>query len=523
MDDKDPIVFHTAVQALRSLKAVDAVFAVVDSRAASPQLRKGALQVLQSIHEPRVVAGLSAFLSSETDAARRLGLVGALSRLANREAAWNGTWWATRPQNVGPVLTRPRRGPKRPRSRPRSMPPSTRRMRQRLSPWDANSSAMARRPARPCPSSSRLRSTEPTLIPQITSYFADAETIPAEAIPVLQGAMTAAGTAPAVRVQAISALARTSNAASWAAIPAALQALQGAAGGGRGGGGGGGRGGGAAPVAAPGAALNAVQTSLVTRDGRGRRRATARGGRGADGGRRREPRAAQRNRAALDSEDRRARAGRGQPWPTARADYYARIQSSVARLSAPQAAALAAQQAVAVPAAGGGRRRWRRRPWRCRLRRAWPARPCSVRRGSTITTPCSSSRPNAWPARCRRRRMAILLNLAARKIGSDAARAGRRAVDRPGLDQSAAQNPDHQCRRRRARHVTRAADRRRGQRRRLRRRANRAQRRPDARHQCGSAPSRGQGAQAREHAGQRHPQRRGDGQGHGRPRSAAGQ
>ena len=57
------------------------------------------------MHEPRVVTRARPRCSTaRPDAARRLELVGALSRLANQEAPWNGTWWATRPSTVGPYF-----------------------------------------------------------------------------------------------------------------------------------------------------------------------------------------------------------------------------------------------------------------------------------------------------------------------------------------------------------------------------------------------------------------------------------
>src|SRR5690606_38346245 len=102
LDDSDPIVAHTAVQVLRQLRAVDAPLAVVDAPPARAEARRGALQVLQSIHDLAVVDALASRLQRATDATRRRVLVAALSRLANREAPWNGTWWATRSSTVGP-------------------------------------------------------------------------------------------------------------------------------------------------------------------------------------------------------------------------------------------------------------------------------------------------------------------------------------------------------------------------------------------------------------------------------------
>jgi putative membrane-bound dehydrogenase-like protein len=349
-DDADPIVVHTAVQALRSLKAVDVAFAILDGRP-SVARRKGALQVLQTIHEGRVVSGLSALLTAESDATRRLELVGAMSRLANKEAAWNGTWWATRPSTVGPYYDAAAWA---------ETPAVTAALDAALSKATAAEIValgleIQRNGASAGAAVSRFlafAAKEPALVPQITAYFANANAIPANAIPVLRRAMTAADTAPAVRAQAIAALVRTDDVESWRAMPAALEALQGAAGGGRGGRGGGGRGGGVAALP-PAAALTPVQTSLVEAMDEGvadqwRAVVAARAAVVAESlaATRNGPALTQRIEALAQAELALARA---------RAGYYARIQDSVARLSPPQAAALAAQQAAATPPAAGRR------------------------------------------------------------------------------------------------------------------------------------------------------------------------
>ena len=50
------------MQALIQLKAADATLAILDDAKASPSLRAGAVRVLQSVHEPRVVDALIARL-----------------------------------------------------------------------------------------------------------------------------------------------------------------------------------------------------------------------------------------------------------------------------------------------------------------------------------------------------------------------------------------------------------------------------------------------------------------------------
>lgn len=101
LGDPDPIVAHTAGKALASLKASGACFAVVDDLQAV-NARAGALLALQSIHEAAVVDGLLGRLASESDPARRLGLIAALARLDHREGPWKGDSWGTRPDTSGP-------------------------------------------------------------------------------------------------------------------------------------------------------------------------------------------------------------------------------------------------------------------------------------------------------------------------------------------------------------------------------------------------------------------------------------
>ena len=100
LDDADPLVRHVTLQSLVGLDAGAACLAAYDT--ASPNLAKGCLLVLQSLHESGVVEGLLARLSTTTEPARRLGLLTALCRLYTREAEWTGKWWTTRPDTTGP-------------------------------------------------------------------------------------------------------------------------------------------------------------------------------------------------------------------------------------------------------------------------------------------------------------------------------------------------------------------------------------------------------------------------------------
>lgn len=102
MAHSDPVITHTAIEALKHLQATEVCWPLIDSSDAKPALRAGALHVLQSIHRADVVDGLTDRLQKEKDATRRLGLFIALCRLYNTDGIWKGDSWGTRPDTSGP-------------------------------------------------------------------------------------------------------------------------------------------------------------------------------------------------------------------------------------------------------------------------------------------------------------------------------------------------------------------------------------------------------------------------------------
>ncbi len=99
--DKDFLVSHVAINSLVTLHAAAPALAAIDP-SSSPQLIQGALRVLQQLHEPRVVDGLNGKLTTIQDAKVRVPILAALARLCYTEAAWDGSWWSTRPDTSGP-------------------------------------------------------------------------------------------------------------------------------------------------------------------------------------------------------------------------------------------------------------------------------------------------------------------------------------------------------------------------------------------------------------------------------------
>ena len=102
LGDSDAVIAHTAMQVLRQFSASDACFAILDNAQSATPLRNGALMVLRGIHDTATVSGIIARLSKTKDATQRQGLITALCRLYFIEGKWKGNSWGTRPDTRGP-------------------------------------------------------------------------------------------------------------------------------------------------------------------------------------------------------------------------------------------------------------------------------------------------------------------------------------------------------------------------------------------------------------------------------------
>ena len=81
--DPDPLVAHAAINALVTLRAIDACLAGLDSK--TPELAPGAARALQGIHDVRAVDGLIEKLQAAKDDTLRRPILKALCRLYSRE------------------------------------------------------------------------------------------------------------------------------------------------------------------------------------------------------------------------------------------------------------------------------------------------------------------------------------------------------------------------------------------------------------------------------------------------------
>ncbi|WP_397569863.1 PVC-type heme-binding CxxCH protein [Schlesneria sp. T3-172] len=99
--DPGRVIPHLAVQALVQLQAVETCLEGLDGPSSV-----GALWVLRSIHQPRVVDGLIRRLATARTEELRNGILTSLIRLYHREADYDGSWWGIRPDNSGPYYDR---------------------------------------------------------------------------------------------------------------------------------------------------------------------------------------------------------------------------------------------------------------------------------------------------------------------------------------------------------------------------------------------------------------------------------
>ncbi len=219
--DPDPLVSHTAVQCLIRLQASTACLAIVDSPNATEASRTGALRVLQSLHTLPVVEALLARLTSETNPARRQGLITTLCRLSAKDGVWKGDSWGTRPDTSGPYY--------------------------QPAPWEASTSiANAMRSLlKSAPQAEAafllaemsrhkmqdeealtqviaMAAKDPNMIPAALSQISRSERLPAEALPLLIAAATQPSTKNEDRLTAITVLAKSDSAEAITAILTAL-------------------------------------------------------------------------------------------------------------------------------------------------------------------------------------------------------------------------------------------------------------------------------------------------------------
>ncbi len=102
--DADPVVRHTAARALIQAGANDIVLVEWSHLPDNPRLDQVALQVIQASSDPSIILQLIRKVEKMPDSPRCRLFLTALCRLHQREGAWKGNSWGTRPDTTGPYF-----------------------------------------------------------------------------------------------------------------------------------------------------------------------------------------------------------------------------------------------------------------------------------------------------------------------------------------------------------------------------------------------------------------------------------
>jgi putative membrane-bound dehydrogenase-like protein len=230
----DPVARHSVIRALGMSKASAHCFAVMDleDKSDAPKMdvvtAKACLLALAMMHQPEVVTGLIERLAKATDPTLRQGILAALCRLHFHEGEWKGDSWGTRPDTRGPYY-QPEAWSETPKiaaalkdalakASPEEAAFLVKEMnRNRIQSSDALERILV------------LAKQDAKVIPDAVAQLASADTIPADAIPLL---ITAANSkeldpqsAATTLANTLTAIAKTDSAEAWTAALNALVTL----------------------------------------------------------------------------------------------------------------------------------------------------------------------------------------------------------------------------------------------------------------------------------------------------------
>lgn len=180
--DHDPVVSHTALVASKLLRTASPYFNALDAGELT------ILSILKGIHTSEVVTGLIERLGKATDPALRQGILAALCRLHFDEGEWKGDSWGTRPDTRGPYYqpvawsetpkiavalkdALAKAGPEEAAFLVKEL------NRNRIQFNEAQQRLL------------ELAKSDPKVLPELAAQLAGAEEIPAEAVPLLVGAL----------------------------------------------------------------------------------------------------------------------------------------------------------------------------------------------------------------------------------------------------------------------------------------------------------------------------------------------
>jgi putative membrane-bound dehydrogenase-like protein len=247
LGDIDPVVRLTAIdafgkcmepednQALESHHnagklVIPMLLKSLEDSSRSTLFTESVLRALAKIHQPEVVTGLTSRLGKATEPALRNGILAALCRLHFQEGEWKGDSWGTRPDTRGPYY-QPEAWSETPKIAAA--------LKEALAKASAEEAAflvkeMNRNRIQFNEALVRileLAKQDEKVIPDAVAQLATAETIPADAVPLLVAAVKAAekggdSVSPVTLSKAIIALTKTDSAEGVSATLAAFHFLK---------------------------------------------------------------------------------------------------------------------------------------------------------------------------------------------------------------------------------------------------------------------------------------------------------
>ncbi len=182
LGNTDPVVRHMAIHSLAKTGDETLAFTYVDD-SASPG-RDSALRALAMMHKAPVVDGLIDRLAKTSDGTLRKGLLTALCRLHFQEGTWKGDSWGTRPDTRGPYY-QPEAWEETPKvmvalkeALSKAQPEEAAELVKEMNRNRIQSNEALERIL-------KLAKDDAKLLPDAAAQLANAETIPAEGIPLL--------------------------------------------------------------------------------------------------------------------------------------------------------------------------------------------------------------------------------------------------------------------------------------------------------------------------------------------------
>jgi putative heme-binding domain-containing protein len=223
----DPVISHTAIRATAARQLKQQALSSLDSTKGNPT---AILRALAMMHQPEVVTGLIERLGKATDPALRNGILAALCRLHFQEGEWKGDSWGTRPDTRGPYY-QPEAWSETPK-----IAAALKEALAKASPEEAAFLVKELNRNRIQFNEALVRILElakkdEKVIPDAVAQLATADTIPADAVPLLVAAVQSAekggeSVSPVTLSKAIIALTKTDSAEGVSATLAAFHFLK---------------------------------------------------------------------------------------------------------------------------------------------------------------------------------------------------------------------------------------------------------------------------------------------------------